>query len=211
MTTAMQVILADRVLAVVRAPVVPDPLALADALAASGIRALELTFTTPGVLDCLRAAAASSTAVVGLGTVVTGDQARAAIDSGAQFLVTPGVRAEVAAVANQRGIPVVMGAFTPTEVLAALDLGAAAVKIFPARTLGPGYFKDLLGPFPGVSLIPSGGVNAGNAAEFLAQGAVAVTAGTDVVPPASVAAGEWAEISSRAVSFVRSMSGKVYS
>ena len=71
----------------------------------------------------------------------------------------------------------------PTEVSSALDLGAAAVKIFPAGALGPGYFKDLRGPFPDVALIPSGGVNAGNAADFLARGAVAVSAGTDVVPP----------------------------
>ncbi|WP_433527569.1 bifunctional 4-hydroxy-2-oxoglutarate aldolase/2-dehydro-3-deoxy-phosphogluconate aldolase [Nocardia pseudovaccinii] len=196
---------ADRVLTVVRAPVIPDPLALADALAGSGIRTLELTFTTPGVLDYLRIAATAPDAVVGVGTVLHADQAAAAIDNGARFLVTPGVRAEVAAVAAERDIPVVMGAFTPTEVLTALDLGAAAVKIFPARALGPGYLKDLRGPFPDVALIPSGGVNAGNAAEFLANGAVAVTAGTDVVAPSDVAAGRWSEIASRAASFVRSM------
>lgn len=204
-TSALEVIRADRVLTVVRAPEIPDPLALADALARSGIRTLELTFTTPGVLDYLRIAATAPDAVVGVGTVLHADQAEAAIDNGARFLVTPGVRAEVAAVAAERGIPVVMGAFTPTEVLTALDLGAAAVKIFPARALGPGYLKDLRGPFPDVALIPSGGVNAGNAAEFLANGAVAVTAGTDVVAPSDVAAGRWSEIASRAASFVRSM------
>lgn len=204
--TAMDVILEDRVLAVVRAPTIPDPVALADALADSGIRALELTMTTPGVLEYLRSAANSSRAVLGLGTVLTGEQARAAIDCGAKFLVTPSVRPAVAEVAAERGIPVVMGAFTPTEVLTALDLGAAAVKIFPARSLGAGYFKDLLGPFPDVALIPSGGVNAGNAADFLANGAVAVTAGTDVVSPAAVADGRWSDISARAASFVSSIS-----
>ncbi|WP_406238181.1 bifunctional 4-hydroxy-2-oxoglutarate aldolase/2-dehydro-3-deoxy-phosphogluconate aldolase [Nocardia sp. NBC_01009] len=204
-TDALDVIRADRVLSVVRAPEIPDPAALADALARSGIRALELTFTTPGVLGYLRAAAATEAAVLGIGTVLTADQAEAAIDNGARFLVTPGLRPEVAAVATRRGIPVVMGAFTPSEVLTALDLGAAAVKIFPARTLGPGYLKDLHGPFPDVALIPSGGVNAGNAAEFLANGAVAVTAGTDVVSPSDVAAGRWSDIATRAASFVRSM------
>ncbi|MFQ6328530.1 bifunctional 4-hydroxy-2-oxoglutarate aldolase/2-dehydro-3-deoxy-phosphogluconate aldolase [Nocardia sp. CWNU-33] len=202
---ALDVIRADRVLSVVRAPEIPDPAALADALARSGIRALELTFTTPGVLGCLRAAAVTEAAVLGIGTVLTADQAEAAIDNGARFLVTPGLRPEVAAVATRRGIPVVMGAFTPSEVLTALDLGAAAVKIFPARALGPGYLKDLHGPFPDVTLIPSGGVNAGNAAEFLANGAVAVTAGTDVVSPSDVAAGRWSDIATRAASFVRSM------
>lgn len=204
-TTALDIIRADRVLTVVRAPVIPDPVALAETLAGSGIRALELTFTTPGVLGYLGAAAAAEHAVLGVGTVLTGEQARAAIDSGARFLVTPGLRPKVAEVAVARDIPVVMGAFTPSEVLQALDLGAAAVKIFPARALGPGYLKDLRGPFPEVALIPSGGVNAGNAAEFLAAGAVAVTAGTDVVAPADVAAGRWSEIATRATSFVRSM------
>ncbi|ASF08608.1 putative 4-hydroxy-2-oxoglutarate/2-dehydro-3-deoxy- phosphogluconate aldolase [Nocardia brasiliensis NBRC 14402] len=204
-STAMAAIRADRVLSVVRAPEIPDPVALAEALASSGIRALELTFTTPGVLGYLAAARSAAHAVLGVGTVLTGEQAKAAIDSGAQFLVTPGLRTEVAEVAAQHDIPVVMGAFTPSEVLTALDLGAAAVKIFPARALGPGYLKDLRGPFPDVALIPSGGVNAGNAAEFLAAGAVAVTAGTDVVAPSDVAAGRWTEIADRAASFVRSM------
>ncbi len=208
MTTAMEAILADRALTVVRAPEIPDPVALADALAGAGIRAVELTFTTPGVLDCLRKVSAAGRAVIGAGTVLSREQAEAAIDAGARFLVTPGVTAPVAAVAAQHDIPVVMGAFTPTEVMRALDLGAAAVKIFPARALGPGYLKDLRGPFPGVRLIPSGGVNAGNAAEFLAHGAVAVTAGTDVVPPASVAAGDWPEIAARAAAFVSSLEGK---
>ncbi|WP_460696493.1 bifunctional 4-hydroxy-2-oxoglutarate aldolase/2-dehydro-3-deoxy-phosphogluconate aldolase [Nocardia thraciensis] len=201
----MDVIRADRVLTVVRAPQIPDPLVLAETLADAGIRAVELTFTTPGILGALRAAAASEQAVVGAGTVLTAEQAEQAIGSGARFLVTPGLRAEVAAIAARHDIPVVMGAFTPTEVMQALDLGAAAVKIFPARALGPGYLRDLRGPFPDVALIPSGGVNAGNAADFLAHGAAAVTAGTDVVDPADVAAGRWPEIATRAEIFVRSM------
>jgi 2-dehydro-3-deoxyphosphogluconate aldolase/(4S)-4-hydroxy-2-oxoglutarate aldolase len=200
----MATILQDRALAVVRAPVIPDPVALSNALAQSGIRAVELTFTTPGVLDYLRAAA-SSGAVLGMGTVCTADQAKAAIGAGAQFLVTPGLRSEVAKAGSDSGIPVIMGALTPTEILVALDLGAAAVKIFPASAFGPRYFKDLRGPFPKVALIPSGGVNAGNAAEFLAHGAVAVTAGTDVVPPQAVASGDWSDIASRAAAFVQSL------
>ncbi|MFF3570250.1 bifunctional 4-hydroxy-2-oxoglutarate aldolase/2-dehydro-3-deoxy-phosphogluconate aldolase [Nocardia jiangxiensis] len=203
--TAIEVIRADRVLTVVRAPEIPDPVALAAALSGAGIRAVELTFTTPGVLDALTAASAVPDAVVGAGTVLTGEQAEQAIGSGAQFLVTPGLRPAVAEMAARHDVPVVMGAFTPSEVMAALDLGAAAVKIFPARALGPGYLKDLRGPFPDAALIPSGGVNAGNAAEFLAHGAVAVTAGTDVVAPGDVAAGRWSEIASRAASFVSSM------
>jgi 2-dehydro-3-deoxyphosphogluconate aldolase / (4S)-4-hydroxy-2-oxoglutarate aldolase len=202
---ALDTILEDRALAVVRAPHIPDPAALADALARGGIRALELTFTTPGVLDLVRAASDAG-AVIGAGTVLTADQARSAIDAGARFVVTPGLRPDVAAVTTDAGIPLMMGALTPSEVMIAIEFGAAAVKIFPARTVGPAYFKDLLGPFPDAQLVPSGGVNVGNAAQFLAHGAVAVTAGTDVVPPAAVAAAQWDDITTRTKTFVAAIS-----
>jgi 2-dehydro-3-deoxyphosphogluconate aldolase/(4S)-4-hydroxy-2-oxoglutarate aldolase len=201
---ALTAILEDRALAVVRAPRISDPAALAHALAGGGIRAVELTFTTPGVLDLIRAASDAG-AIVGAGTVLTADQARAALDSGASFVVTPGLRSDVAAVVTAARIPLMMGALTPSEVMTALDLGADAVKIFPARTVGPAYFKDLLGPFPDARLVPSGGVNAANAAPFLAAGAVAVTAGTDVVPPNSVATAQWDDIAARARAFVHAI------
>jgi len=202
---AYEAIIADRVLAVVRAPEIPDAAALCRALAAGGIRCVELTYTTPDLAGHLARATAAEGTYLGAGTVLTAAQATGAIEAGAAFLVTPGLRADVAAVATARGVPLVMGAFTPSEVLAALDLGATAVKIFPAHLLGPRYLKDLRGPLPDVRLIPSGGVNAGNAAEFLSHGAVAVSAGTDVVPPDAVAAGDWAEITRRAAAFVRTL------
>lgn len=117
--TALDVLRADRVLSVVRADKIPDAAALCHALAAGGIRTVELTFTTPGVLDLLRSAAdavAQSDVVLGVGTVLTADQARAAIDNGASFLVTPAVRPGVAEVALSAGVPVFLGALTPTEV-----------------------------------------------------------------------------------------------
>jgi 2-dehydro-3-deoxyphosphogluconate aldolase / (4S)-4-hydroxy-2-oxoglutarate aldolase len=208
--SAMATIAADRALTVVRAPSISDPVALAETLVQSGIRAVELTFTTPGAVDHLRAASATD-AVLGMGTVLSADQAGVALDAGAKFLVTPGIRADVARVAAESATPVIMGALTPTEVLLALDLGAAAVKIFPASALGPRYFTDLRGPFPDVALIPSGGVNDGNAADFLACGAVAVSAGTGVVPPQAVASGDWSDIGSRAASFVKSLHRKASS
>ncbi|GGK67338.1 bifunctional 4-hydroxy-2-oxoglutarate aldolase/2-dehydro-3-deoxy-phosphogluconate aldolase [Nocardia camponoti] len=203
---AMEVIRADRALTVVRAPVpISDPIALAESLAGAGIRAVELTFTTPDALDAVRAAAKVADAVIGIGTVVTREQAEQAIDAGARFLVTPALRPEVAELAVAQGVPVVMGAFTPSEVLAAIDMGAAAVKIFPARALGPTYLKDLRGPFPDVALIPSGGVNSGNAREFLRAGAIAVTAGTEVVAPSDVADARWSAIATQAHRFVHSL------
>jgi 2-dehydro-3-deoxyphosphogluconate aldolase / (4S)-4-hydroxy-2-oxoglutarate aldolase len=200
--TALQVIAEDRVVTVVRSRQPCDVDSLVTALVAGGLRAVELTMTTPDILPRLAGAEIGGGAVVGVGTVLTAEDADAAIDAGAQFLVTPAVREAVAKAARVREIPVIMGAFTPTEVMAAIDLGAAAVKIFPARANGPDYLRDLHGPFPGVALIPSGGINTGNAATYLAAGAVAVTAGTDVVPPDLVAAADWTAITDRATSFV---------
>ncbi|NYI08415.1 bifunctional 4-hydroxy-2-oxoglutarate aldolase/2-dehydro-3-deoxy-phosphogluconate aldolase [Allostreptomyces psammosilenae] len=205
MNAALQAMAADRVLTVVRAPVIPDAARLCEALAAGGIRCVELTYTTPDLVTHLRRAASTAGCFVGAGTVLTGEQAAAAVDAGARFLVTPGIRPEVAEVAAEHHVPLVMGAFTPSEVIAARELGAAAVKIFPAHLLGPRYLKDLRGPLPGVPLVPSGGVNAGNAADFLAHGALAVSAGTDVVPPDAVADGDWAEITRRARQFTEAL------
>jgi 2-dehydro-3-deoxyphosphogluconate aldolase / (4S)-4-hydroxy-2-oxoglutarate aldolase len=199
---------ADRTLAVVRAPFIPDAAELCHALAGAGIRGVELTFTTPDVLKHVRRAAdtaAKHGAAVGIGTVMTAEQAKAAIDAGARFLVTPGLRPEVAAVAAAAGIPFSLGAMTPTEVAQALDLGSAAVKIFPARQLGPAYLKDLQGPYPGIRLLPSGGIDASNAKSYLDAGAAAVCCGTSVVPPSAVAAGDWADISARAAAFTATL------
>ena len=202
---AVGTIAADRILAVVRAPRIPDPAELCAALASGGIRAVEFTFTTPNLPAVLAAASAARAPDrhVGAGTVVTAEQAEAAIDAGAEFLVTPAVLPEVAAVAARHGVPVFLGALTPTEVMQAIDLGAAAVKIFPASALGPRYLKDLHGPFPDVRLVPSGGVSTGNAHAFLDHGAFAVCCGTEVVPPIAVAAGDHEEIAHRAARFVR--------
>ncbi|MFI9331723.1 bifunctional 4-hydroxy-2-oxoglutarate aldolase/2-dehydro-3-deoxy-phosphogluconate aldolase [Kitasatospora sp. NPDC052868] len=191
---------ADPVIAVVRAPRIPDAAALCAALAEGGISWTEFTYTTPDVTTHLRRAADAGWRV-GVGTVLTAEQAERGVEAGASFLVTPGCRPEVAAAAHAAAVPVVLGALTPSEVAAAVDLGAAAVKIFPARAFGPGYFKDLRGPYPDIPLVASGGVNAGNAADFLAHGALAVCAGTDVVAPEVVAAGDWAEITRRAKAF----------
>ena len=211
MSSTLDLLRADRVLTVVRAPEISDARDLCAALVAGGIHVVELTFTTPDLprhLERAAATAAETGAVVGAGTVQTGAHAKQAIDAGAQFLVTPGQGPEAAAIveaAQTAIIPVVLGAFTPSEVMTAIALGSTAVKIFPAHQLGPKYFKDLNGPFPGVPLIPSGGVNAGNARDFLAAGALAVSAGTDVVSPADVAAGNWQSITTKATTFCQAL------
>ncbi|SED20313.1 2-dehydro-3-deoxy-phosphogluconate aldolase (plasmid) [Tsukamurella tyrosinosolvens] len=196
---------ADRALTVVRAPELPDAAALCRALAEGGIRTVELTFTTPGVLGHLERAAGVEGTNLGVGTVRSAAQARDAVNAGARFLVTPDVNEEVAEAARDLGVPVFLGALTPTEVARAAALGSVAVKIFPARAFGPAYLKDLHGPFPGLPLLPSGGVSEANAREFLGAGAIAVCAGTSVVPPDTVAAGDWADITLRAARFVAAL------
>jgi 2-dehydro-3-deoxyphosphogluconate aldolase / (4S)-4-hydroxy-2-oxoglutarate aldolase len=152
--TEIDVLRTDRVLSVVRAERIPDAADRCHTLAAGGIHTVELTFTTPGVLDHVRSCAdavARSGVVLGVGTVLTADQAAAAIDAGARFLVTPGIRPDAAAVAVANSVPVFLGAFTPTEVAEAVDLGSRVVKIFPASSLGPKYPSDLHGPYPASS------------------------------------------------------------
>jgi len=192
----------DRALAVVRAPRADDPAALCRALAAGGIRTVEFTFTTPGVEAVIaEAVRGADDVVVGAGTVTDARSAEAAVAAGAQFLVTPGISEGAAGVAREAGIPILLGALTPSEVMRALALGAAAVKIFPAGLVGPAYLTDLRGPFPGVPVVPSGGLDAANAADWMRAGALAVTAGSSVVGAALVEAADWATVTARAREF----------
>lgn len=200
----IETLTADRALAVVRAPRIDDPAALCSALAAGGIRVVEFTFTTPGVEAVIAAAAADPHgALVGAGTVTDARTAEAAVAAGARFLVTPGISEGAAAVARDAGVPIMLGALSPTEVMRAVDLGSAAVKIFPASTVGPGHLRDLRGPFPGVPFVPSGGLHADNAAQWMAVGALAVTAGSSVVSAADIEAAAWEAVTERARTFCR--------
>lgn len=186
----LDVLARERVLAVVRAARIADPGGLGRAVAGAGVGALEVTLTTDGALDAIAEIAGVGDVQVGAGTVLTGDDARASVEAGACFLVTPGVLPAVAEVAAESGVPVVMGALTPTEILSAVRLGAVAVKVFPARVGGPAYVRDLRGPFPAVPLVPSGGVDAGNARAFLDAGALAVSSGGGTLPAAPIERGE---------------------
>lgn len=201
----MDTIRSDGVVAVIRGERVADPAGLAATLAGAGIRATEFTFTIPDVLAAIEAAADSG-ALVGAGTVRDEGQARDALSAGARFLVSPACVPEVAAVAREAGVPVFLGALTPTEVDAALKAGTSAVKLFPAGVGGPRYLRDLRGPFPNAAFIPSGGVTEENARDFLAAGAVAVYAGSSLAPPELVAAGDHDEIGRRAHAFAAAVS-----
>lgn len=189
-------------LCIVRADRVDDAGALTSALVENGMPIVEMSFTVPDALKAIEQARAVPGSVVGAGTVMTAAQAHDAVSAGATFLLTPSLRPEVADAARELDVGLVMGAFSPTEVAQAVDLGCDAVKIFPAHQLGPRYVKDLHGPFPGLRLVPSGGVDETNAAAFLAAGAIAVSAGSNVVPPELVSSGSWDEIGRRARTFM---------
>ncbi|RJQ71511.1 bifunctional 4-hydroxy-2-oxoglutarate aldolase/2-dehydro-3-deoxy-phosphogluconate aldolase [Pseudonocardiaceae bacterium YIM PH 21723] len=193
---------ARRALCIIRAPHIADPVGLARTLVDAGLPIVEFAFTTPNAVRLMEQAATVDGLILGAGTVMTEQNARDAINAGAKFLLTPGLRPSVTDEAARHDVPVVLGAMTPTEVADAVDLGAAAVKVFPAGRMGPGYFKDLHGPYPEVPLVASGGLTTENAADYLRAGALAVTAGSGVVSGQLAAESDLAEIGRRAKEFV---------
>jgi 2-dehydro-3-deoxyphosphogluconate aldolase/(4S)-4-hydroxy-2-oxoglutarate aldolase len=139
---------------------------------------------------------------VGAGTLLTESQAGAAVDAGAEFLVSPVLRPELMTVALAAETPILLGAYTPTECQAAHELGADFVKLFPADTLGPSYIRSLRAPLPHLRLVPTGGVTVDNVAEFLAAGCAAVGVGSSLLRNDWIEAGRWAELSALASRFI---------
>lgn len=193
--------LLDRgVIAVVRLDDLSSCVAIANALIDGGVTAIEFTFTNPraaAAIDAVRAAVGSA-GIIGAGTVLDGETARIAILSGAEYIVTPTFKAATVEVCLRYGVPSVIGALTPTEMLTAWEAGASSIKVHPASLGGPKYFRDVLGPLPQLKLIPSGGVTIENAGDFVRAGAVAVAMGSNLVDAASVASADWPTITGRA-------------
>jgi 2-dehydro-3-deoxyphosphogluconate aldolase/(4S)-4-hydroxy-2-oxoglutarate aldolase len=169
----------SKVIAVLRASHVSALGPVCDVLVEEGILSLELTLTTPGLFDSLQELINryADSADVGVGTILSESEAQRAVDCGAQYLVTPTINLPVIKLAVERQIAVFPGGLTPTELAAAWDAGATAVKIFPAETVGAAYLKHLRGPFPDLQAVPSGGVDLDAAREWLAAGAAAVSVG----------------------------------
>lgn len=186
------------VIAILRAPG-GDVVAIARALWDGGVRAVEITADTPGALHAIEALRSSlPEALVGVGTVLDAATARLALLAGAQFIVTPTLSEAVIHTANRYGTLVIPGTFTPTEILRAYEMGAPAVKVFPASVLGPDYIRHVRGPLPHIPMIPTGGVEVHNAAAFIAAGATAVGLGSSLVKRSDVQAGAWGAITERA-------------
>lgn len=153
---------------------------ITDVLVEAGIRAVEFTFTTPGVLGAIRTYAARKPAdvVLGAGTVTSTEDAKRAVDAGATYLVAPTVDLDVIAWAVEHEIPILPGALTPTEIHTAWRAGAHAVKVFPASIGGPDYLKAIRGPLPDIPLVPTGGIDVRNAHAYLDAGAKALGIGS---------------------------------
>ena len=181
--SAIQKILTEKIIAVVRLEDYQRAVDVARALAAGGIPVLEFTLTGQGALEAVSATrkALGEAVCVGVGTVLRAEDAETAIGAGAEFLVTPALRRQVIATSVKRQTLVLCGGFSPTELLEAYEAGSELVKLFPAQLAGPRYIKDVLAPMPFLKLVPTGGVSPENARDYLNAGAVAVGIGGNLV------------------------------
>lgn len=199
------------VVAVLRAHHAWEYAPVIEALADGGVRSIELTLSTAGVMDELPGLIErfGTRADIGVGTITEADEATAAIDRGAAYLVTPTVNHDVVALAFARGIPVFPGGLTPTELLGGWQSGAAAVKLFPAATVGPGYLAQLAGPFPGLPIIPSGGISVEEAPAWIAAGSIAVSIGGPLLQDA-FRGGNLLDLAQRARSLMQRVQAAVH-
>lgn len=200
------------ILPVVTVDSVDQALRLADALLAGGLTSIELTLRTPVALEALATLKRTlPDIVIGAGTVLSGQQMRQAIDAGADFLVTPGTPAALADALEASTVPVIPGGATPTEFLALMARGYRACKLFPANAVGGlAMLKGLAGPLGDLKLCPTGGINAANAAEFLAQPNVLCVGGSWMVSAAWLAEGAYDKVtttSCEAAGIVRARGG----
>lgn len=173
-----------------------------EAIREGGVTSIEITMTTPDALrvieEAARAFADDEDVLIGVGSVLDGTTARLAINAGAQFVVGPVLNADVIETSHRYDVPAMPGAFTPTEVTRAHELGADIVKIFPASTVGPGFFKAVKGPMPHVKLMPTGGVSLTNAGDWLRAGACAVGVGSALLDKQAIAAGNYETLTENA-------------
>ena len=167
--------------------------AVIDAIAEGGVRAIEVTMSVPGAVGLIAklAPALPSTILFGAGTVIDAATARAVIDAGARFVVSPVFRRDVIDACHERDVAVAPGCFSPTEILDAHEYGADVVKVFPATALGPSYIKDIRAPLPQVRLMPTGGVTLDNAGDWIRAGAVAVGVGSALLDTKAVEEGRF--------------------
>ncbi len=190
--------------AVVRSPDSEQLVEVCRALADGGVTVAEITMTVPGAIDVLREVRRElgDRVLLGAGTVLDAETARAVLLAGAEYIVAPTVNLDVIRLCQRYDKLVMPGAFTPTEILAAWEAGADIVKVFPAEVVGPAFFKALRGPLPQVRLMPTGGVDLTTAAAFLKAGACCLGVGSQLVEPRAVAEGNFGRLRDLAAKYV---------
>ncbi|HOJ32125.1 MAG TPA: bifunctional 4-hydroxy-2-oxoglutarate aldolase/2-dehydro-3-deoxy-phosphogluconate aldolase [Candidatus Hydrogenedentes bacterium] len=206
---ALQYIQDKCIIAVVRADSGGDDLVrIVEAVAEGGVHCIEVTMTTPGALGCIETAAKKlqgADVLLGVGTVLDAESCRLAILAGAEYVVTPTLKPSVIEMARRYGKPVCCGAYTPTEILTAWEHGSDLVKVFPASVGGPEYIKAIKGPLPQIPLVPTGGVELNNIADFIKAGAAALGVGGNLVSKKLVAARDFAGITANARAFAEAV------
>mgnify|MGYP000870028970 FL=1 len=195
------------VVAVIRADGPQELMDISLALNNGGVKALEITMTSPGAIDTIREVTQKigDTAIIGVGSVLDPETARMAILAGAEFVGSPVFKPDIVALCRRYNKICVPGAFTPTEILTAWEAGADVVKIFPATKLGPEFIKDLKGPLPQIQVTPTGGVNLENVGNFIKAGASFVGVGGALVDKKLVAEKDWDGLSALARSFIKAV------
>lgn len=192
-TAVLEKMVETGVVGIIRTSSSEELVNVARALRDGGVVAIEVTMTTPGALAAISEIAKQmgGEVILGAGTVLDTETARAAFLAGAEFLVSPVLVPEVIAMCHRYDKVVLPGAFTPTEIYRAWELGADAVKVFPATALGPQFFRDVRAPLPQIKLTPTGGVSLDNAGEFIKAGAAFVGVGGNLVDKKAIAEGRW--------------------
>ncbi len=201
----MQQIEACGIVAIIRANSADELIEAAAAIHAGGVDVIEVTMTTPNALQVINDVSSTygDKVLVGAGSVLDAETARAVMLSGADFVVSPATKPDVIEICNRYGKVVIPGAFTPTEILMAWEIGADYVKVFPSSSVGADYIKDVKAPLPQIPLVPTGGINAENAADFITAGATALGVGSALVNNQLIAAGEFETLTERAERLVK--------
>jgi len=194
--TTLDRILEGGIVAVVRSESSEPLVNVIRALAEGGVTAAEVTFTVPDAVEVIRKVRreVGDTVVLGAGTVLDPETARAAMLAGAEYIVSPTVNLDVIRLCRRYGKVAMPGAFSPTEILTAWEAGADVVKVFPADVVGPSYLKALRGPLPQIRLMPTGGVDLTTAESFLKAGACCLGVGSALVDPKAIASNDFARI-----------------
>jgi 2-dehydro-3-deoxyphosphogluconate aldolase/(4S)-4-hydroxy-2-oxoglutarate aldolase len=194
-------------LAVLRAPDPAGARRAVDALVEAGVLGIEITYSTPEAASVIADVKQSygDEVLVGAGTLVTHAQVAEAAEAGASYLVSPGLDEEVVASMRATSLPAMAGVLTPTEVMRGVRLGLDVMKLFPGSLGGPTYLRSLRGPFPEVPFMPTGGVSADNVGDWLAAGAVAVGAGSELASAGDISSGDFAAVREKGRSFLRAI------